>query len=435
MISQTAGGEKVRSLNHTLLSLGIACALLIGGLAYVLKNLTSWTPVNDSLYLALRGAYRIVDLLHLQSTTPVATSVLRRQLPSGSQRLGIEIVVVVTVSGVAAAVWLLLSLVSYAPNVDALVRRLTLATLVFAAPACYLTVSWLTWTSPLGEPAPLPRGNFFRENLLATIFIGEMACVFALLLWRYFQKRVTSKWGLAIFVLLHFAFWVFELWQGTRFWFFPVYSTDLVLLLILALPFVHILQQRHQLDRTRENRPTVWSIGAGIALLVPFGAVWAPAKNVQLSHPHNLDALKIELARGPCFGSCAQYTITVQGDGRVEYVGRRGHSRSETRKLGSIDHEKIMQILQTLDQVKFMTLDDRAFSWAFDTPSVGVRVWEDGKTKQVVSDAVFVGYKFGRQARFVEATREIDRILEPTQWSQCEGEECANPTSAKSSPE
>jgi hypothetical protein len=357
---------------------------------------------------------------------------MQRQ-PSNSERLGIEIAILVTVLGVAAGVWLLLSLVSYARNVDVVVGRLTLAILTFTAPACYLTASWLTWTWPQVELRPIPLGGFFRENPLVAVFIGEMACVSVLSLWRYFQRRVTPKWVVTLFVLFHFAFWIFAIGRDTRFWFFPLYSNDFVLLLILALPLVHILQRRHQLDQMGQSRPKVGSVVVGIALLIPFGTVWAPAKNVQLSHPRNLDTLKIELARGPCYGSCPQYTITVQGDGRVAYVGRGGHSHFETRKLGSIEREKVMRILQTLDQVKFMTLEDRAFSWAFDTPSVGIRIWEDGKTKQVVSDAAYVGYKYGRQARFVEATREIDGILESTQWSHWEGEECAKPPSAEPS--
>lgn len=435
MILQTASVEKARPLDQVLLSLGIACALFISGLTYVLKNGISLEPFNDSTYLALSRAYRVVDFLHLRSTTPVATSVLRRQVPSGSERLGIEIFVLVTVLGVAAAVWLLLSLFGWARSADVVVKRLTLTILVFAAPACYLIVSWLTWTSAPRELRPFPYNSFFKENHLVMVFIGEVACVSAVLVWRYFQRRVTPKSVVALLVSLHLGFWIFFLWKDSRFWFFTIYSTEFVLLLIFALPFAHmfLLQRRHQLDGMRENRPNVLSIGAGIALLIPLGAVWAPSRSVQLSRPRNPAALKIELARGPCFGSCPQYTITVHGGGRVEYVGRRGHERSETRKLGIIEREKVIQILRTLDRVKFMTLEDRAFSWAFDTPSVGVGIWEDGRTKRVASDAVYVGYKDGRQARFVEASREIDDILESTHWSQCEGEECVKPPSAKPS--
>jgi hypothetical protein len=101
VILQATSDEKIRGLDRVLLSIGIACALVIGALTYAFKNGALWTPVNDSTYLTLRGAYRVVDFLHLQSASPVATSVLRRQPAFGSQGLGIEIAVLVTVLGVA----------------------------------------------------------------------------------------------------------------------------------------------------------------------------------------------------------------------------------------------------------------------------------------------------------------------------------------------
>jgi Recombinase zinc beta ribbon domain len=164
VILQATSDEKIRGLDQVLLSIGIVCALVIGALTYAFKNAALWTPVNDSTYLTLSGAYRVVDFLHLQSASPVATSVLRRQPAFRSQRLGIEIPVLVTVLGVAPAVWLLLSLVSYARNLDVIVRRLTLAILLFAPPACYFAVSWLTWPWPQANLQPSTRGSFFRVS-------------------------------------------------------------------------------------------------------------------------------------------------------------------------------------------------------------------------------------------------------------------------------
>ena len=120
----------------------------------------------------------------------------------------------------------------------------------------------------------------------------------------------------------------------------------------------------------------------------------------------------------------------VHGDGQVQYVGQQGRrSRIQTKKSGTVPREKVQEILQVLDRVEFTALEGRAFFWAFDTPSVGVRTSVDGKTKQVASDASFVGAPKGRQARFVEATREIDDILASTTWLKCEGE-CENSVSS-----
>lgn len=67
-----------------------------------------------------------------------------------------------------------------------------------------------------------------------------------------------------------------------------------------------------------------------------------------------------------------------------------------------------------------MSLDDRAFSWGFDSPSAGVLVSIDGRAKRVVSDTMFIGPRNGHQARFVEATSEIDKIVGSNQWVECE---------------
>ena len=433
MVSRTDSDKVLRS-DRVLLSLAVACALFIGGLVYVLKNGTMWTPVNDSTYVALRNAYRVVDFLHLRSVSPVQTNVLRRQPPSGMERLGIEIFILVTVLGITAAVSLPFSLLSYVRGSHVVAKRLTLAFLLFAAPVSYLTVSWLTGSWAQREPWNPPRGSFIRENLPFMTFIGEIACLCVLLLRLYFRRKVLPKWAVTLLISVHFAFWIFVFWRETL-WLFPIYSRDLVLLLVPALPFVYMMQDRDRLVRARGRLKTRWALGLAIVALISFAAVWVPTKTVSLSNPEDLSAVKIELSRGPCSGSSPQYTITVQGDGRVEYSGRQRHSRFDSRKVGKIEREKITQILQTLDQVKFMTLDDRAFSWGFDTPSVGVRIWEDGKTKQVVSDAGFVGSKIGRQSRFVDAAQEIDSILKSTKWDSCEGEECVSPPSTEPTPD
>jgi len=173
----------------------------------------------------------------------------------------------------------------------------------------------------------------------------------------------------------------------------------------------------------------VWNWDLPAAALVVAGLVWSPSRNIHLNHPRNLDSVTVELSRGPCFGSCPAYTVTVRGDGQVQYVGQRRLPGIQTKKSGTVGREKVVEILQVLDRVEFMTLEGHAFFWAFDTPTVGVRTSLDGKTKQVASDASFVGSPKGRQARFVEATREIDAILASSAWLKCEGE-CENAASS-----
>src|ERR1700730_12025913 len=64
----------------------------------------------------------------------------------------------------------------------------------------------------------------------------------------------------------------------------------------------------------------------------------------------------------------------------------------------------------------------RAFFWAFDTLSVGIRTSVDGKTRQVVSDGYFMGSPSGREARFVEVRVKLMPPLAFSTWLKCEGE-------------
>lgn len=253
-----------------------------------IHQITTAEPLaNDLKYLTVRSAYRIVDFLRLQSANPVATSALHRQQSLDSERLGIELLVIVTVVAIVAPILLLLRLLSH--------------------------------------------------------------------------------------------------------------------------------------RRTRATNPAWFLL---LAPLVLAAVVWRTPLNVELSHPRDLKSVTVELSRGPCFGPCPVYTIIVRGDGQVEYVGHgrwQGHT-VETTKSGTIGQDQVAQILRALDQVEFMTLDGRAFDWAYDTPSVGVRVSVDGKTKEVVSDSGSVGPPRGRQAQFVEAAHEIDAVLDSTNWTKCQGE-------------
>ena len=73
--------------------------------------------------------------------------------------------------------------------------------------------------------------------------------------------------------------------------------------------------------------------------------------------------------------------------------------------------------MQVLESAHFQSLEDRAFPWCSDTPSVGVAVTVDGSTKEVVSDAHCVAFKSGLEANFIKAAAEIDSIVGPPAWT------------------
>jgi len=416
-----------RLLNEVLLASNVAGAVFLAAFVYVRRNWSSMTPVNDSTYLFLRSTYRVTDFLGLQSVNPVATAAVRRQMPGRSEALGVELLVIVTVLGASAVIILLLSLLRHTRIYRLIFGPVVLPILLFTTPVCYLYVSWLTWNWPWRGMSP--HESFFRQDLALNVFLAEFLCFCVLLL--YFRRKTTPKWILTVPIALHCAFWAWVLWSETYILIFPMYSRTLILILFPLSAFVYVWKgtSSSDTDGISKSGDGTWVWVLALAAIVLAGAVWFPARNVAISYPLEPNSVKVALDRGPCYGSCAAYTITVHGDGQVDYAAP-GRTGIPIRKSGTIPQEKVTQILKALDKVEFMTLEGRAFFWAFDTPSVAVQASVGGKTKRVVSDSFFVGSHTSRQARFVQATNEIDTILASTNWTKCGDVPCVNSQSS-----
>jgi hypothetical protein len=104
-------------------------------------------------------------------------------------------------------------------------------------------------------------------------------------------------------------------------------------------------------------------------------------------------------------------------------VGRRD-VRIKGPETAALNPDQILAILRKLDEAHFTTLEDRAFSWCFDSSSVEISVSVDGKTKTVVSDSGCTGSKGGPQDRFVQTADEIDKMIGSERWVKCDDSFC-----------
>lgn len=401
--------------------LNVGAAIFFAGFFYVSRNWTLDKATNDSTYLSFRAMLRVIDFLGLQSHSPVTTKTLRREFLTRSELLGAEAFMLLTWLGVAAATTLVLLSLRYTRTYQFIERRTTWRVLLFAGPACFLGALWLTRSWPV-EPGAW--GTFASRN--ASLFGTEVLCAWALFILT--SGRNIPPWVRIVGIALHLVFWMTVLWLATSIPIFPIYSRAVIMPSLPASMLMYVRYEHQQLPRTTQMRTIRWTLATAPLVVLAAGLAWRPARNVELNSPRDLSSATIELSRGPCYGSCAVYTVTVHGDGSIEYVGRQRDRdpRIQTIKSGTIEKEKVAKILGVLDNIGFMVLDDRAFFCAFDTPSVGVRVSVGEKMKQVSSDAVFFGAPHGRQARFVQATDQIEEILASATWVSCRGD-CENP--------
>jgi hypothetical protein len=184
-----------------LLSMNIACAVGYALLVYISKNQGFGTPKNESTYFFLRSAYRINDLLRLNSTGAISTREVARTFPSQWSQAGGELLVLVTVSCLAAMILLLLRLVAGSRLCRESFRRDGGLTGLLAPPACYLYVSKLTF-SWAQEPLSQPSYSFWQSSPLI-LFVAE---VFCLGIFRgIYRKQSIPAWTLNIFLFLHYA--------------------------------------------------------------------------------------------------------------------------------------------------------------------------------------------------------------------------------------
>lgn len=412
-----------RSLSEVLLSANVASA---GGYAlsvYLARSFAAWPPPNDSGYYFLRGAVRVSDLLHLGATNAVSTdTVARRGFSILWNRFAIETTFAVSLISVAALALLFVRVCVRGSRDTVVFRRIAAAVAVFAAPVACLLVLKLTWGWPSGFEPP---ATSFERSLPFAVFAGELLGFFALLLLS--RKRAISWWTSAVLLLLHFAFWGWFLLPNVLLYLRGSPALDLLHLALWFVPSAGavLLLYVKQGDKAPTEHTDAADAGnltraAAVLGLAALLVIWMPGMPHHSIPPKDLKSAVVELSRGPCFGSCPSYTITIHGDGTVEYEGK-GFVKVTGRQTGTLSSEELAEILQRLDQAHFFALDDRAFTWCFDTSSVLVRVSVDGRAKSVASDAGCTGAKSGVQDAFVQAADDIDRIVGSERWVRCEG--------------
>lgn len=98
----------------------------------------------------------------------------------------------------------------------------------------------------------------------------------------------------------------------------------------------------------------------GFSLLViksPLGQGTDKAPDLASLLDDDLKTLTIQLERMPCYGTCPAYSVTVHGDGRVEYNGKSHVKETGTRE-GHLATDKIKALALEFAKAKFWELDE-----------------------------------------------------------------------------
>jgi hypothetical protein len=100
--------------------------------------------------------------------------------------------------------------------------------------------------------------------------------------------------------------------------------------------------------------------------------------------------LVVTFERGPCFGACPVYTLTVFADGSVAYNGV-AFVLAEGNQQSSLASEEVDHLYQIIVEADFFGLQDRYEVAVSDLPSLLTTVAMDGQAKTVYHYGVGCG--------------------------------------------
>jgi hypothetical protein len=409
------GSQSGRWRNLRLIAVGVSVgmAVTLGLLIWASASSQSLQQKDNFLYYFLRSTYRVGDFFHVPSRVSVSTEMVKREFWSPWLRLSLELTWILTAILVAIIVYAVTKFVSRERD-----GRWLTAITWFALPLGYVaaTISTRNWDwGNLWAQPPQP--------LLSTrgwMLIAELAIFLALsALPSARNPRLSRTWQTVVFVV-HFCFWDYLFLHA-----YPIVRNILTMqyVAVVLAPIAALLAIYSDRRLGCEAPPLPHkrsSLGGAIAAAVAafaLYAIWAPLPRGALGRAMDENDVAVQLSRGPCYGSCPSYAVTIDRDGRVKYVGRRRDGTDDV-EYGKITPQQYAEIIALLRDVKFESLEDRAFIWAFDTPSVAVVVASHKADKTVVSDSSYFGPESGPQAKFVSAAASIENIVDTSRWRE-----------------
>ena len=122
--------------------------------------------------------------------------------------------------------------------------------------------------------------------------------------------------------------------------------------------------------------------------------------------------VRITLERGPCYGACPIYSVTITGDGQVTYRGVNFvHATGEQH--GTASREDVAHLVSMLEAAHFFDLQEAYRANITDLPTYRV-TYQRGPRTKIVAD--YAGGMVGMPHAVSEIEAEIDRVAHTDQW-------------------
>jgi len=145
--------------------------------------------------------------------------------------------------------------------------------------------------------------------------------------------------------------------------------------------------EAEQIERKRTYRPFTNSHGNPIQARIEDTVTISPPEKWRTPHepfPIAIDAttLSISLKRTICMGTCPIYTVTIHGDGHVDYNGEN-FVHIKGKQTTRIAPEKVQALLNEFRHADFLSALDNYSAPVTDLPSEIITLSYNGKTRKV----------------------------------------------------
>jgi hypothetical protein len=126
---------------------------------------------------------------------------------------------------------------------------------------------------------------------------------------------------------------------------------------------------------------------------------------------------EIVLERGPCFGTCPIYQVTLRSDGSATFIGWNHVSRVGVYS-GAITPAEFRRVADRFESARFWALDDSYLHPVTDLPVVRMTLLRSDSSRKAVRDHGAVGVAAVEgPAVLLELQSAIDRVADGITWS------------------
>jgi hypothetical protein len=124
------------------------------------------------------------------------------------------------------------------------------------------------------------------------------------------------------------------------------------------------------------------------------------------------ERFSVTLERGPCFGACPDYSVTVSADGAVIFEGRRFVGTIGSAQA-QIDVREAARLRRMFEDAGVFELRDEYVARLTDLPTYELRIVIDGRRKSIRD---YGGLMIDMPPVVEELENQVDRVAGTARW-------------------